>query len=124
MSQGNYRAGTTDGEGAVVRIDLHVHSEDSYDGHESVELVLKHASTIELDGVVITDHDEIGESKRAAELAPEYGLVGIPGVEVSTAVGHLLAIGVEERPGTGRRSTRLSGTAVLARAGSVGSRVR
>jgi hypothetical protein len=50
ISQGNYRAGTTDSEGAVVRIDLHVHSEDSYDGHESVELVLEHASTIELDG--------------------------------------------------------------------------
>jgi predicted metal-dependent phosphoesterase TrpH len=46
----------------------------------------------------VTDHDTIAESLRAAELAPEYGLVGIPGVEVSTAAGHLLAIGVEERP--------------------------
>lgn len=82
----------------TVTIDPHVHSEDSYDGHEPVELLLEQARDIGLDGIVITDHDEIGESLRAADIAPEYGLVGIPGVEVSTAAGHLLAIGVEERP--------------------------
>ncbi|MXV62667.1 phosphoesterase [Natronorubrum sp. JWXQ-INN-674] len=83
-------------------IDFHVHSDDSYDGHEPIELVLEHAADIGLDGVVITDHDEISESLRAAALAPEYGLVGIPGVEVSTRHGHLLAIGVEERPDPGQ----------------------
>lgn len=89
-------------ESTVLKIDPHVHSEGSYDGHEPVELILEHASDIGLDGVVITDHDEIDESLRAAEMAPEYGLVGIPGVEVSTAAGHLLAIGVEERPKRGQ----------------------
>ncbi|GAB3414024.1 PHP domain-containing protein [Haloparvum alkalitolerans] len=83
---------------ATVRIDPHVHSEDSYDGHEPVELILEHAADIGLDAVVITDHDTMSESLRAAELAPEYGLIGIPGVEVSTAHGHLLALGVEEMP--------------------------
>ncbi|MFC6825794.1 CehA/McbA family metallohydrolase [Halopelagius fulvigenes] len=81
-----------------VAIDPHVHSEGSYDGREPVELLLEQADDIGLDGIVVTDHDEIDESLRAAELAPEYGLVGIPGVEVSTAAGHVLAIGVEERP--------------------------
>jgi predicted metal-dependent phosphoesterase TrpH len=88
-------------DGRVLRIDPHVHSEGSYDGHEPVELLLEHAAEIGLDGIVVTDHDEIDESLRAAELAPEYGLVGIPGVEVSTAHGHLLAIGVEDRPPRG-----------------------
>ncbi|RQG93981.1 PHP-associated domain-containing protein [Natrarchaeobius chitinivorans] len=83
-------------------IDFHVHSDDSYDGHEPIELVLEHAADIDLDGVVITDHDEIDESLRAARLAPEYGLIGIPGVEVSTRHGHLLAIGVERRPDPGQ----------------------
>ncbi|UIP00384.1 PHP domain-containing protein [Halobaculum sp. CBA1158] len=87
---------------AVVRIDPHVHSEGSYDGHEPVELVLEHAADIGLDGVVVTDHDAIEESLRAAAIADEYGLVGVPGVEVSTAVGHLLAIGVTECPPRGR----------------------
>lgn len=82
----------------TVRIDPHVHSEGSYDGAEPVDLILEHAADIGLDAVVITDHDAIGESLRAAELAPEYGLIGIPGVEVSTAHGHLLAVGVESMP--------------------------
>jgi predicted metal-dependent phosphoesterase TrpH len=84
--------------GATVAIDPHVHSEGSYDAKEPVELLLKQARDIGLDAIVVTDHDTISESLRAAELAPEYGLIGIPGVEVSTAAGHLLAIGVEERP--------------------------
>ncbi|OTF08744.1 PHP domain-containing protein [Halorubrum sp. SD612] len=86
----------------TVSVDPHVHSEGSYDGHEPVELILEHAAEIGLDAVVITDHDVIRESKRAAEIAPEYGLIGIPGVEVSTAHGHLLAIGVERMPPRGR----------------------
>lgn len=83
-------------------VDPHVHSADSYDGHEPAELLLEQAADIGLDAIVVTDHDAIEESLRAARLAPEYGLVGVPGVEVSTAAGHLLAIGVEERPDPGR----------------------
>jgi len=71
---GNLGSDADDGKTSVV-IDPHVHSEDSYDGKE-------HAANIGLDGVIITDHDEIGESLRAAEIASEYGLVGVPGVEV------------------------------------------
>ena len=82
----------------TLQIDFHVHSEGSYDGHEPVELIIEHAADIGLDGVVITDHDVLVESIRAAELAADYGLIGIPGVEVSTAHGHLLAIGVDEMP--------------------------
>lgn len=85
-------------ESVTVAIDPHVHSEASYDGHEPVELLLEQASDIGLDGIVVTDHDAIEASRRAAALAPEYGLLGIPGVEVSTAAGHLLAIGVDDRP--------------------------
>jgi predicted metal-dependent phosphoesterase TrpH len=106
--------------GLTLQVDPHVHSEDSYDGHEPVELVLEHAADIGLDGVVVTDHDAIDESRRAAELASEYGLVGIPGVEVSTAAGHLLAIGVDERPPKGEplaatvdRTWDLGGVAVI-----------
>lgn len=86
----------------TVQIDPHVHSEGSYDGHEPVELLLEQAAEIGLDGIVVTDHDAIEESLRAADLAPRYGLLGIPGVEVSTAAGHLLAIGVEECPRAGQ----------------------
>ena len=105
---------------ATVAIDPHVHSDGSYDGREPVELILEHARGIGLDGVVVTDHDVIEESRRAATLAPRYGLLGIPGVEVSTRHGHLLALGVETRPERGRslgetvaRVRELGGVAVV-----------
>lgn len=82
----------------TARIDPHVHSEGSYDADDPVELILEQANDIGLDAVVITDHDTIEESLRAAELASEFDLVGIPGVELSTADGHLLALGVDEMP--------------------------
>lgn len=85
----------------TLNIDPHVHSEASYDAHDPIELILEHAADIGLDGVVITDHNVIEESLRAADMAEEYGLIGIPGMEVSTKSGHLLAVGVEERPPVG-----------------------
>lgn len=86
----------------TVTIDPHVHSADSFDANTSVPDLLAAASEAGLDGIVVTDHDRIERSLWAAELATEYGLVGIPGVEVSTAHGHLLALGVGRRPERGR----------------------
>lgn len=86
----------------TLEVDFHVHSEASYDGHEPVEMILEHAADIDLDAVVITDHDVIDASVKAAGLAEEYGLVGISGVEISTADGHLLGIGIDEMPEPGR----------------------
>ncbi|MFB6241426.1 MAG: CehA/McbA family metallohydrolase [Candidatus Nanosalina sp.] len=85
-----------------IKVDLHVHSEASHDCNEPVELILEHAQDLDLDAIAITDHDEIENSLEAAEKAEDYGLIGIPGVEVSTADGHLLALGVEELPEKGQ----------------------
>jgi predicted metal-dependent phosphoesterase TrpH len=85
----------------TLTIDPHVHSEGSFDANYPVETLLERAVEAELDAIAVTDHDGIAESRRAAALAPEYGLLGIPGVEVSTAQGHLLALGVDERPPPG-----------------------
>jgi len=85
-------------ESLKLKIDPHVHSEDSFDGKEPVDLILEHAEDIGLDAVVITDHDEIEASLEAKDLAEEYDLIGIPGVEVSTKAGHVLALGVEKKP--------------------------
>jgi predicted metal-dependent phosphoesterase TrpH len=56
----------------------------------------------------------------AVERAKALGLIGIPGVEVSTADGHLLGIGLETRPPSGlsfaetvRRVRRAGGLAVV-----------
>ncbi len=76
--------------------DLHTHTIYSYDGTATVPAVLERASQIGLDVIAITDHDEIRGALKAAELAPNYGLEVIPGIEITTADGDLLALNVTQ----------------------------
>ncbi len=85
----------------MLAVELHTHSSLSYDGRDPVELLLEQAEAIGLDALAVTDHDEIDASLEAASMAPDYGLVGIPGMEVTSAAGHVLALGVEEAVPTG-----------------------
>jgi hypothetical protein len=80
----------------VLSVELHAHSALSYDGRDPVEDLLERARAAGLDALAVTDHDEIDASLRAASVAPEYDLVGIPGMEISSAAGHVLALGIEE----------------------------
>lgn len=86
-----------------VKVDLHVHSEGSYDCSEPVELILEHAHDIDLDALAITDHNNIEKSLEAREKAEGYDVDVITGVEVSTKNGHLLALGVTEEPEKGQK---------------------
>jgi predicted metal-dependent phosphoesterase TrpH len=79
----------------VLSVDLHTHSAASYDGRDPVELLLRQAGIVGLDAIAVTDHDEIDASLAAVEQAADHDLVAIPGVEVSSAAGHVLALGVE-----------------------------
>ena len=81
----------------MLTVELHCHSALSYDGRDAVELLLEQAAAVGLDALSVTDHDEIEASLQAAELASEYGLVGIPGLEVSSAAGHVLGLGISEQ---------------------------
>jgi predicted metal-dependent phosphoesterase TrpH len=81
----------------VLSVELHCHSALSYDGRDPVELLLEQAAAVGLDAIAVTDHDEIDASLEAAAKAGEYGLLGIPGTEVTSAAGHVLALGVDER---------------------------
>lgn len=76
--------------------DLHMHTIYSYDGTATVPAVLKRARQAGLDVIAITDHDEIRGALLAEQLAPKYGLEVIPGIEITTAEGDLLALGVHE----------------------------
>ncbi|WP_254546336.1 CehA/McbA family metallohydrolase [Halomarina pelagica] len=89
-----------------LAVDPHVHSAGSYDATGTVEEILTGASAAGLDALAVTDHDAIERSLRAVELAPSYGLLALPGVEVSTADGHLLALGVDRRPPAGEPLAR------------------
>lgn len=77
--------------------DLHMHTIYSFDGTASVPAVLKRAQQIGLDVIAITDHDEIAGSLKAMELAPNYRVEVIPGIEITTAEGDLLAFDITHK---------------------------
>jgi len=81
--------------------DIHIHTIYSYDATTTVRGVLKQASSVGLNVIAITDHDEIRGAFDARELASQYDLEVIPGVEVTTKDGHLLALFVEKLPPRG-----------------------
>ena len=80
----------------MLSVELHCHSELSHDGRDPVDLLVEQAAAVGLDAIAVTDHDAIDASHEAAALADEYGLVGIVGMEVTSAAGHVLALGIEE----------------------------
>ncbi|WP_232688451.1 PHP domain-containing protein [Halobacterium zhouii] len=86
----------------MLSVEFHTHSSASHDGRDSVEMLLEQAQAVGLDAIAVTDHDEFEASERAADLASEYDLVGIPGMEVTSAAGHVLAIGIDEAVPSGR----------------------
>jgi len=104
------------------KADLHVHTIYSWDGTASVSAVLKHAVDVAgLDVIAITDHDEIAGALEALTLAPAYGIDVVPGSEVSSADGHVLALFITQGipPGlslieTARRVGKLGGLCIAA----------
>lgn len=76
--------------------DLHLHTIYSYDGTATLPAVLQRAKQIGLDLIAITDHDEIRGALLAEELAPQFGLQVLPGVEITTAEGDLLALSIRQ----------------------------
>ena len=84
--------------GRTVRVDVHCHTAASYDSQLLPERLLARADAVGLDAVVVTDHDTVHGAHVAADLAVDYDVTVLVGCEVSTADGHLLAIGVDEAP--------------------------
>jgi predicted metal-dependent phosphoesterase TrpH len=82
-----------------VRLDLHVHSDRSPDSELSLAEIVAAVRGAGLQGFALTDHNSVAGHAALRELAatcPDLTLV--PGVEVSTADGHLLAFGVTAPP--------------------------
>jgi len=79
------------------RADLHVHTTVS-DGLKRPEECVRLAKEINLDVLAITDHDRIEGALLALEEAERLGnaVSVVPGTEITTTQGHLLALFVEE----------------------------
>jgi predicted metal-dependent phosphoesterase TrpH len=79
-----------------VRIDLHCHSIYSRDSILDLPTIVTRARELELFGVAITDHDRLPPSGVLERYSDQILL--IPGIEVSTSGGHLLAFGIQTTP--------------------------
>jgi predicted metal-dependent phosphoesterase TrpH len=83
----------------AVRLDLHVHSMYSPDSRQSLEAIVGRLSFAGLKGFALTDHNTARGHAALAGLQSRYpAYLFLPGVEVSTVEGHLLAYGLREAP--------------------------
>lgn len=75
-----------------LKIDLHVHTHYSHDSTTTLDQIVAYSKKRGLDGVAITDHDVVGGALELVQKVKE--LVVIPGVEVTTSRGHVLALNI------------------------------
>jgi len=78
-----------------MRIDLHVHTAYSMDGHCTIKDAIRSAKAKGLDGFAIADHNTVAGHKEAKKLS-EKGFIIIPSIEVSSSGGHIVGLGVSE----------------------------
>lgn len=83
---------------SLGKADLHIHTAHG-DGLDSPEAIVDWAETrTDLDLIAITDHDEVAAGLVARDYALRrgYRVQVVPGVEITTRGGHLLALDVEQ----------------------------
>ncbi len=76
-----------------IKIDLHVHTCYSYDSLITPKELVFYAKKFGLDGVAITDHDRLDS---ALKIARDTEFFIIPGMEISSSNGHIVALNVQE----------------------------
>lgn len=70
-----------------MQIDLHTHSAAS-DGTDTPGDLVRAAAAAGLDVVALTDHDAMSGWAEAGRAAEEVGITLVPGLEISTRLGH------------------------------------
>jgi len=84
----------------VICVDLHLHTRFSFDASISPKYVADalHQHAL-IKGVAVTDHNTVEGYFHVRRFAAAYqDLVIVPGVEVTTMLGDVIVLGVEEKP--------------------------
>ena len=74
------------------KIDLHIHTNASYDGFNTLEQVIDKSIEKGLTTIAITDHDIITEELIGKRTRKIKGIEIITGMEVSTNKGHVIGL--------------------------------
>lgn len=77
-----------------MKIDLHIHTRHSICSNLDPKTILKYAKLKGLEGLAITDHGTINGYEKVQESAGD--LLIIPGIEIATSSGELIALFVRE----------------------------
>ena len=79
-----------------MKIDFHTHTFFSPDSSSPPEEMIEAAKKKGIQGLAITDHNEIRGALRAIEYAKEKPFLIIPGIEVKTKEGDMLGLNVKK----------------------------
>lgn len=79
-----------------MKLDLHIHTNFSYDGLDSPEKIVNSAISKGLDCICITDHHEISGALEALRFAFSKPILVIPGIEIKSKHGDILGINIKK----------------------------
>ena len=90
-----------------LRGTFHIHSIFSSDSRARLNRIIKVAGDFDLDFVIVTDHNTLAGQDRYLAMEKDRRPMLIFGSEITTKDGHLIALGIEERPPPGMSSQLL-----------------
>ncbi len=79
----------------MIKLDLHIHSQYSEDACGTPKQIIKNLMQKGISGAAFTDHNSIEGGLKALKEKPKEFIV-IPGLEISTKDGHILALNVKK----------------------------
>ncbi len=85
-----------------MRADLHLHSRHSPDSTLEPLDIVRLAKARGLKAVALTDHNTVAGHGAMAKACRDEGMLFVPGIEVTSTEGHILAYGVKAAPREGR----------------------
>lgn len=80
----------------IISLDLHIHSNASFDSILSVRKIPKVLKYKRLHGYALTDHDTVKNLEEAEFYAKKNGLIFIPGIEKKSDKGDILGLFINE----------------------------
>ncbi|MEM1513482.1 MAG: PHP domain-containing protein [Candidatus Thermoplasmatota archaeon] len=77
-----------------MKFDMHIHTIYSSDGNEKPEDIIRYMKKMNFSGIAVVDHNTLEGARKAMKISKNF--IVIPGMEIKTTKGHILAIGIEE----------------------------
>jgi hypothetical protein len=78
-----------------MRADLHIHTFHSKDNHQTIQEIFEAAKQKDIKAIAITDHNTTAGAAAVMKAAPGW-LIVLPGIEITSEDGHILALNVQQ----------------------------